>query len=282
MIGESMIGQTLGHYRITGKLGEGGMGEVYRATDSKLGREVAIKVLPAAFADDPDRMARFQREAQVLASLNHPNIAAIYGIEDRAIVMELVEGEILHGPLPLDTALNYAGQIADALEAAHEKGITHRDLKPANIKITPQGVVKVLDFGLAKIAEPAAASGHPMSSPTLTMRASETGMILGTAAYMAPEQARGQAVDKRADIWAFGVVLWEMLTGKRMFSGETISDVLAGVLTKAPDLDTVPVQVRRLLAACLEKDPRKRLRDIAVWRVLLEEAPQRRTSSKLP
>ncbi len=282
MIGESIIGQMLGHYRITGKLGEGGMGEVYRATDSKLGREVAIKVLPAAFADDPDRMARFQREAQVLASLNHPNIAAIYGIEDRAIVMELVEGETLHGPLPLDIALNYAGQMADALEAAHEKGITHRDLKPANIKITPQGVVKVLDFGLAKILEPAAASGHPMSSPTLTMRASETGMILGTAAYMAPEQARGQAVDKRADIWAFGVVLWEMLTGKRMFSGGTVSDIVAGVLMKPPDLNAVPSQVCRLLARCLEKDPRKRLRDIAVWRDLLEQTPPRTTSSKLP
>src|SRR6476661_9864772 len=172
-----MIGESIGHYRITGKLGEGGMGEVYRATDSKLGREVAIKVLPAAFANDPDRMARFQREAQVLASLNHPNIAAIYGIEERAIVMELVEGETLKGPRPLDTALNYAGQIGNALEAAHDRGITHRDLKPANIMITPDGVVKVLDFGLAQMAQPAAASGNPMSSPTLTMRATEAGMI---------------------------------------------------------------------------------------------------------
>ncbi len=277
-----MIGESIGHYRITGKLGQGGMGEVYRATDSKLGREVAIKVLPAAFAGDPDRMARFQREAHVLASLNHPNIAAIYGIEERAIVMELVEGETLKGPLPLDTALNYAAQIADALEAAHEKGITHRDLKPANVKITPQGVVKVLDFGLAKIAEPASAPGNPISSPTLTMRATEAGMIMGTAAYMAPEQARGQPVDKRADIWAFGVVLWEMLTGKRMFSGGTISDVLAGVLKNEPDLEAVPAQVRRLLARCLQKDSRKRLRDIGDWRGFLEEARQSKTSGKLP
>jgi serine/threonine protein kinase len=173
----------IAHYRVTSKLGEGGMGEVFRATDTKLGREVAIKILPEAFAKDPDRMARFTREAQVLASLNHPNIAQSYGIEENAIVMELVEGQTLRGPLPLDTALNYAGQIAHALEAAHEKGITHRDLKPANIKITPQGVVKVLDFGLAKVAEPspASAGASPMSSPTLTIRASEAGLIMGTA-----------------------------------------------------------------------------------------------------
>jgi serine/threonine protein kinase len=217
-------------------------------------------------------MARFTREAQVLASLNHPNIAAIYGVEDRAIVMELVDGPDLQGPLPLSTALDYAAQLAAALDVAHEKGITHRDLKPANIKITPQGTIKVLDFGLAKIAEPAAASGSPASSPTLTMPASQAGTILGTASYMAPEQARGLAVDKRADIWAFGIVLWEMLTGDRMFEGETISDVLAGVLKNQPDLDAVPAEVRPLLAACLEKDPRKRLRDLGDWRRLLAPA----------
>ncbi|MDP8979020.1 MAG: serine/threonine-protein kinase [Acidobacteriota bacterium] len=257
---------SIAHYRITAKIGEGGMGEVYRATDTKLNREVAIKVLPEAFANDPDRLARFAREAQVLAALNHPNIASIYGVEELAIVTELVDGSDLKGPLSLETALEYAGQIADALEAAHEKGITHRDLKPANIKITPQGVVKVLDFGLAKIAESNAASGSLNNSPTLTIRGSESGMILGTAAYMAPEQARGKAVDKRADIWAFGVVLWEMLTGRQMFVGDTVSDVLASVLRNEPDLGAVPAQVRPLLAACLEKDPRKRLRDIGDWR----------------
>ncbi len=278
-----MIGETIAHYRITGKLGAGGMGEVYRATDTKLGREVAIKVLPEAFASDPDRMARFAREAQVLASLNHPNIAAIYGLEESAIVMELVEGADLRGPLPLETALEYAGQIASALEAAHEKGITHRDLKPANVRITPAGIVKVLDFGLAKIAE-RTAPGSALTSPTLTMRATEAGTIIGTAAYMAPEQARGQTVDKRADIWAFGVVLWETISGKRMFHGETVSDVLAGVLTKPPDLEAVPARVRPLLAACLEKDPRKRLRDVGDWgRLLAGAAPEnRRTSSKAP
>jgi serine/threonine protein kinase len=263
----------IAHYRLGAKLGEGGMGAVYRATDTKLGRDVAIKVLPESFAADPDRMARFTREAQVLASLNHPNIAQIYGIEDRAIVMELVDGPDLQTPLPLATALDYAGQIASALDAAHEKGITHRDLKPANIKVTQQGALKVLDFGLAKIADPTGASGSPASSPTLTMRASEAGMILGTASYMAPEQARGQAVDKRADIWAFGVVLWEMLAGRRMFEGETISDVLASVLKNEPDLDAVPAEVRPVLAACLEKDPRKRLRDIGDWKRLLASAP---------
>jgi len=182
-----MIGQTLAHYRITAKLGEGGMGEVYRATDSKLGREVAIKVLPAAFANDPDRMARFTREAQVLASLNHPNIAAIYGVEERALIMELVEGETLAGPLPLDTALKYTAQLIDALEAAHDKGIVHRDLKPANIKITPEGVVKVLDFGLATAASDDSPRDSELS-PTLTIRATQAGMLMGTAGYMSPEQ----------------------------------------------------------------------------------------------
>lgn len=251
------------------------MGEVYRARDTKLKRDVALKVLPAAFARDPERAARFHREAEVLASLNHPNIAQIYGIEDRALIMELVPGETLKGPLPLETALNYARQIAEALEAAHEKGITHRDLKPANIMITPAGIVKVLDFGLAAVTQPSAASeGDPANSPTLTMHATQAGMILGTAAYMSPEQASGKPVDKRSDIWSFGVVLWEMLTGKRLFDGEAISHTLAAVLTKEPDLQQVPVKVRRLLKRCLEKDPNKRLRDISGAELLLEDVGQ--------
>jgi serine/threonine-protein kinase len=264
---------TIAHYKITAKLGEGGMGEVWRATDTKLNRDVAIKVLPEAFAQDADRMARFQREAQVLASLNHPNIAAIYGVEERALIMELVEGETLRGPLPVETALKYAKQIADALEAAHEKGIVHRDLKPANIKVKLDGVVKVLDFGLAKIAEPVEATYNPEDSPTLTIEATRMGQILGTAAYMAPEQARGKPVDKRADIWAFGAVLYEMLTGRRLFGGETVSDTLTGVLAKEPEWERIPAKVRRLLKSCLERDPKRRLRDIAdAWR-LLEDAP---------
>ena len=207
------------------------MGEVYRAKDTKLGREVAIKLLPEVFSCDAERMARFEREARVLAWLNHPNIAQIYGAEDRALVMELVEGETLKGPRPLETALGYARQIAEALEAAHEKGIIHRDLKPANIMITPAGAVKLLDFGLAAVAEnPATDAGDPTHSPTLTISPTCAGMILGTAAYMSPEQARGKTVDKRADIWAFGAVLYEMLTGRQLFKGETISDTLAGVL----------------------------------------------------
>jgi len=228
--------QTIAHYRISAKLGQGGMGEVYRATDTKLGREVAIKVLPEAFAQDSDRMARFTREAQVLASLNHPNIAAIYGVEERALVMELIEGQTLKGPLPLQTALDYARQIAAALEAAHEKGIVHRDLKPGNIMVTPAGVVKVLDFGLAR-AQEAAAADRVEDSPTRTISPTRVGVILGTAGYMAPEQARGGTVDKRADIWAFSVVLYEMLTGQRMFKGETVSDTLAAVLRHEPDWD---------------------------------------------
>ena len=225
----------IAHYRILSKLGEGGMGAVYRATDTKLNREVAIKVLPASFANDPERLSRFTREAQVLAALNHPNIAAIYGVEERAIVMELVEGDDLKGPLPLDTVLNYAGQLADALEAAHEKGIVHRDLKPANIKVTPQGVVKVLDFGLAKVNETTTGTGA-----TATVSATQAGAIMGTAAYMSPEQACGQQVDQRADIWAFGVILWELLTGRQLFEGSTFSDVLASVLKSTPDLTQVP------------------------------------------
>jgi eukaryotic-like serine/threonine-protein kinase len=270
--------QTIAHYRITSKLGQGGMGEVWRATDTKLGREVAIKVLPEAFAADADRLARFTREAQVLASLNHPNIAQIYGVEERALVIELVEGatlaeRIAQGPVPFDEALAIARQIGDALEAAHEKGIVHRDLKPANIKITPAGKVKVLDFGLAKAMYADAVPGDSVNSPTLTMRATVAGVILGTAGYMAPEQAKGKAVDRRADIWAFGVVLYEMLTGDSLFAGETVSDTLAAVLTKDPDVERIPAPLRKLLRSCLEKDPSRRLRDIGdAWR-LLEEAP---------
>src|ERR1051326_7700322 len=270
--------QTIAHYRITAKLGEGGMGEVWRATDTKLNRDVALKILAEAFANDRDRMARFEREAQVLASLNHPNIAAIYGVEERAIVMELVEGPTLadrigEGPIPLDEALAIARQIADALEAAHEKNVVHRDLKPANVKVTPDGRVKVLDFGLAKAMTEEVPGGKPSISPTLTMGATLAGVILGTAAYMSPEQARGKSVDKRSDIWAFGVVLYEMLTGRTLFESETISDSLAAVLTRAPDLENVSPRVRRLLRRCLEKDPKKRLRDIGDAWELLEEEP---------
>jgi Tol biopolymer transport system component len=268
-------GQQIAHYRVTGKLGEGGMGEVWRATDSRLGRDVAIKVLPPALANDAQYMARFEREAQTLAALNHPNIAAIYGTEQGAIVMELVEGETLPCPVPLETALDYARQIADGLDAAHEKGIVHRDLKPANIRITPGGRVKILDFGLAKAAVETATSASAANSPTLSLAMTQAGMILGTAAYMSPEQARGKPVDKRADIWAFGVVLYEMLTGRQLFSGETVSDVLAAVLTRDLDMTALPADtppaVRRLIELCLRKDPSKRLRDIGDARVLLDE-----------
>jgi Tol biopolymer transport system component len=265
----------IAHYRILGKLGEGGMGAVYRATDTKLGREVAIKVLPGSFAEDPGRMARFTLEAKVLASLNHPNIAQIYGIEERALVMELVPGETLRRPLPLETALGYARQIAEALDAAHEKGIVHRDLKPANIMVTPEGVVKLLDFGLASIAH-ASVSGDPLVSPTITMEATKRGVIMGTAAYMSPEQAAGMPVDKRADIWAFGVVLWETLTGCRMFEGETASQTLADVISGPIKFERLPGNtpqgIRRLLWRCLERNVRKRLRDIGEARIAIEEA----------
>ena len=242
-------GARLGPYEVTAQIGAGGMGEVYSATDTNLKRAVALKVLPALVATDSGRLTRFQREAEVLASLNHPNIAAIYGLErsgeTTALVMELVEGPTLAdrialGAIALDEALAIATQIAAALEAAHEQGIVHRDLKPANIKVRPDGAVKVLDFGLAKAMEPAgaAAVATVSQSPTITSPAmTQMGMILGTAAYMAPEQASGRPVDKRADIWAFGVVLWEMLAGRQMFEGETISHVLAAVLTREPDLD---------------------------------------------
>jgi serine/threonine-protein kinase len=271
--------ESIAHYRIVSRLGEGGMGEVWRATDTKLHREVAIKILPDAFAQDPDRMSRFTREAQVLASFNHPNIAQIYGVEDRALVMELVEGPTLAerieaGPIPVAEAVPIARQIAEALECAHERGVIHRDLKPANIKLTPEGQVKVLDFGLAAVAQSSAADAPPpMSSPTLTMRATMAGVILGTAAYMSPEQASGKPVDRRADIWSFGVVLWEMLTGRRLFSGETVSHILADVLRAEIDLGKLPpgtpTAIRELLRRCLDRDVKTRLRDIGEARVML-------------
>jgi Tol biopolymer transport system component len=273
-----LIGQTLSHYRISAALGAGGMGEVYRATDTKLGREVAIKVLPPEVAQDPERLARFEREAKLLAALNHPNIAAIYGLEEADgkpfLALELVEGEDLkerlaRGAIPVDEALEIAEQIAEALEEAHGKGIVHRDLKPANVKLTPDGKVKVLDFGLAKAwAGDSTAGGAPelSQSPTLAHTDTQAGVILGTAAYMSPEQARGKAVDKRADIWAFGVVLLEMLTGRNAFSDATVSDTLASVLKSAPDLASlppeVPARVRRVLELCLRKNPKERVRDI--------------------
>ena len=268
------LGTRIGSFEILAPLGSGGMGEVYRARDTKLKREIALKVLPETFASDPERMARFQREAEVLAALNHPNIAQIYGVEERALVMELVEGETLKGPLPLET-LSYAQQIAAALEAAHAKGIVHRDLKPANVKVTPEGVVKVLDFGLAQLSrDRKEAESDPSNSPTFTMSATGAGMILGTVAYMSPEQARGKPVDKRADIWAFGVVLYEMLTGQRLFKGETVTDVLAAVVKEEPDLARVPANVRRLLQSCLQKDPTQRLQAVGDFKWLLEEPPQ--------
>ena len=307
-----MIGSTLAHYRVTGRLGEGGMGEVWRAEDQKLGREVALKVLPTEFAEDSERLARFEREAKVLASLNHPNIAHLYGLETATpssasdasgtgtetdtetgagtgagagteeltfLVMELVEGEgldemIARAPVPVDEAIAIAVQIAEALEAAHEAGIVHRDLKPANVKVRPDGTVKVLDFGLAKAWEEGESTDLSFS-PTLTRHATAAGVILGTAAYMAPEQARGKPVDRRADIWSFGVVLWEMLSGRQLFDGDTVTDVLAAVLTREPDLDALPDAtpgtVRRLLERCLCQDPKVRLQAIGEARIALSQ-----------
>ncbi len=233
-----MIGKTLAHYAIVEPIGKGGMGEVYRARDTKLGRDVAIKVLPEDFSADEQRLARFQREAQLLASLNHPNIGAIYGIEENALVLELVEGptladRIAAGAIRLDEAIAIAKQIAEALEAAHDAGIIHRDLKPANVKVREDGTVKVLDFGLAKALE-GEDEGSTSESPTMSAAATRAGVILGTAAYMSPEQAKGKQVDKRADVWAFGAVLYETLTGKRAFAAEDVSETLAYVLTKEP------------------------------------------------
>jgi Tol biopolymer transport system component/predicted Ser/Thr protein kinase len=260
-------GTHLGPYEILSQLGAGGMGEIYRARDPRLGRDVAIKVSAERFNE------RFEREAKVVASLNHPNICALYDVGPNYIVMELVEGEEPKGPMPLEDALQICRQIAAALEAAHEKGIVHRDLKPANIKVTPTGTVKVLDFGLAKVNALSPASGNPEESPTISMHATQMGMILGTAGYMAPEQAKGKTADKRADIWAFGVVLHELLTGQRLFLGETVTDTLAAVVLAEPKLENTPSQVRRLLKRCLEKDPQKRLRDIGDAMALLEEPP---------
>ena len=290
-------GSRLGSYEIVAPLGAGGMGEVYRARDTRLKRDVAIKVLPADVAGNPERLGRFEREAHVLASLNHPHIAAIYGIEEAggtpALVMELVDGEslaekIASGPVAIDEAITIARQTADALEFAHDRGIIHRDLKPANIVISRDGEVKVLDFGLAKAItgeSGESSSSDATHSPTLTSPATRAGVILGTAAYMAPEQARGKTVDRRADIWAFGVVLFEMLTGRRMYEGETVSDTIAAILTRAPQFDELPPatppRVRRLLERCLDRDPKQRLRDIGEARIILD-APDAATPSPPP
>ncbi len=278
------IGQSLSHYSITEKLGKGGMGEVFRAKDQKLGRDVAIKVLPEEFARDADRIARFQREAKLLASLNHPNIAAIHGLEESGgtqfLVLELVEGDTLadqikRGPITVEESLKQALQIAEALEAAHEKGVIHRDLKPANIKVTPDGKVKVLDFGLAKAFAGDQGQVNLSNSPTLSDMATQQGVILGTAAYMSPEQARAKAVDKRTDIWAFAVVLFEMLTGRQVFTGETVSDTMASVLAREPEWSSLPLnlhpRIRLLLERCLEKDAKNRYHDIADVRVDIQK-----------
>ncbi len=277
--------QRLGSYQIVAPLGAGGMGEVYRARDAKLGREVAVKLLPEAFARDPERLARFEREAHLLASLNHPNIAAIYGLEESEgasfLILELVPGETLAErltarALPVDEALAVARQIAEALEAAHEKGIIHRDLKPANVKVTPAGIAKVLDFGLAKALSPDTPSQGLSRSPTITSGATREGLILGTAAYMSPEQARGKPLDKRTDIWSFGCVLYESLTGRKAFDGETVSDTLVQILRSEPDWttlpSTIPSNIAGLLRRCLRKDAYRRLRDIGDARLEIEEA----------
>ena len=284
-------GTRISIYEIVAPIGAGGMGEVYRARDTRLNRDVALKVLPDTFAADTSRIARFRREAQLLATLNHPNIAQIYGLEEvaprstpampsAALVLELVEGRTLadrlaEGPLPLDDTITIARQIADALESAHECGIVHRDLKPANVKVKEDGTVKVLDFGLGKAFDPAATvSSDVLNSPTISAQATQAGVVLGTAAYMAPEQAKGRSVDRRADIWAFGVVLYEMLSGRRLFEADDVSETLAAVLRQPIDWSalpsTTPVALRHLLARCLERDSRKRLRDIGEARIALE------------
>ena len=279
-------GARIGPYEVTALLGEGGMGKVWRAHHTALKRDDALKVLPDAFASDPERLARFQREAQVLASLNHPNIAHVYGLEEsdgtKALVMELVEGPTLadrlaEGPIPVDEALAIAKQIAEALEAAHDQGIIHRDLKPANIKVRSDGTVKVLDFGLAKATEPTGALSSGLSqSPTITTPAmTRAGLILGTAAYMSPEQAKGKPADKRSDIWAFGCVLFEMLTGKRAFEGDDVSDTLAAVLKSDPDWAAlprdVPPLIRTLIRRCLEKDRKRRASDVSTATFSIDE-----------
>src|SRR6202521_4886647 len=279
-------GTKLGSYEVVAQIGAGGMGEVYQAHDTKLGRDVAIKVLPEAFAHDPERLARFQREAKMLAALNHPNIATIFGLEHsdgvQYLVMELVLGETLQervkreGAVPIEEALAIAKQIAEALEAAHEKAIIHRELKPANVKLTPEGKVKVWDYGLAKAFEGDSANDDPSNSPTLSAAATMQGTILGTAAYMSPEQAKGKAVDKRTDIWAFGCVLYELLAGKQAFHGESTTEILASVLREEPDWralpGSAPVKIRELLKRCLQKDLRQRLHDAADARIEIEEA----------
>jgi eukaryotic-like serine/threonine-protein kinase len=287
---ELAVGSQISHYRVTGKLGAGGMGEVYRGLDSKLNREVAIKVLPEGFAQDPERVARFQREAQILASLNHPNIASIYGLEEsngvRALVMELVEGptladRIAAGPIPFDETLTIARQIADALEVAHERGVIHRDLKPANVKVTPDDRVKVLDFGLAKINSAEPSNSDLSHSPTV-VQGTQAGVILGTAAYMSPEQAKGKVVDKRTDIWAFGCLLFEMLSGEYCFKGETLTDILASVVRGEPDWEALPSNtppaMLSVIRRCLTKDARQRLRDIGDARFELERTDYRQSS----
>ena len=275
------IGKRIGPYEVLAKLGEGGMGAVYRARDTKLGRDVAIKILPETFASDAERLARFEREARTLASLNHPHIEQIYGVEGQALILELVEGDdlsdvIARGALPVGDALAIAAQIALALEGAHEAGVIHRDLKPANIKVRADGTVKVLDFGLAKLRSDEEASGTSGISTVTSPAITGLGVILGTASYMSPEQARGRHVDRRSDLWAFGVVLFEMLSGRRMFGGDTITDVIAAVVTREPDWSTLPsatpLAIRRLLTRCLQKDPARRLRDAADARLEIEEA----------
>ena len=276
---------TLGPYEVTAKIGEGGMGEVYQARDTKLDRDVALKVLPEAFTSDPDRLARFEREAKVLASLNHPNIGSIYGLEEaegvKALVLELIEGPTLadrirQGPIPTDEALPIAKQIAEALEAAHEQGVIHRDLKPANVKVKDDGTVKVLDFGLAKAFQPDASDPNMSMSPTISLTAAPTqmGMVIGTAAYMSPEQAKGKPVDKRADIWAFGAVMYEMLTGSKPFGGDDVSEMLATVIKSEPDWDALPTETPAVLGGflrgCLRKDPRERVRDIGDVRLAVQ------------